>query len=56
VKYLHAVAREVGFTSDDLEERARQSFGVGVDELSRRDISALIEQIQAERVVPGMAS
>jgi hypothetical protein len=56
VKYLHAVAREVGFSSDDLDERSRNSFGVGVDELSRRDISALIEQIQAERVVPGMAS
>jgi len=56
VKYLHAVAREVGMTGEDLEDRSRESFGVAVAELSRRDISALIEQIQAERVVPGMAS
>jgi len=56
VKYLHAVGREVGLTSDDLNERSRQSFGVEVDGLNRRDISALIEQIQSERVVPGMAS
>jgi hypothetical protein len=56
VKYLHAVAREVGMTNDDLEERSQQAFGVTVAELSRRDISSLIEQIQAERVVPGLAS
>jgi hypothetical protein len=56
IKYLHAVAREVGLSSDDLEERSQQSFGVAVADLGRRDISALIEQIQAERVVPGIAS
>jgi hypothetical protein len=56
VKYLHAVAREVGLSSQDLEERALESFGVGLSDLSRRDISAFIEQIQAERQVPSIAS
>jgi hypothetical protein len=56
VKYLHAVAREVGLSSDDLEERANQGFGCSVAELSRRDISTLIEQIQAERPIHGIAS
>jgi hypothetical protein len=56
IKYLHAVAREVGMSAEDLEARAREGFGAGLDELSRRDVSALIEQIQAERQLPGIAS
>lgn len=56
IKYLHAVAREVGLSPEDLEERAIDGFGVPVAELGRRDVSTLIEQIQAERVVPSMAS
>jgi hypothetical protein len=56
VKYLHAVAREVGLSGQDIEDRARESFGCALAELSRRDISALIEQIQAERQLPGIAS
>jgi hypothetical protein len=56
VKYLHAIAREVGLSSDDLEERAQANFGYSVSELSRRDISSLIEQIQAERAIPTLAS
>lgn len=56
IKYLHAVAREVGLTNDGLEERAQQAFGSAVAELSRRDVSQLIEQIQAERPTPSLAS
>lgn len=56
IKYLHAVAREVGLTSEGLEERAQQAFGSSVAELSRRDVSQLIEQIQAERPTPSLAS
>lgn len=56
IKYLHAVAREVGLTGDGLEERSQQSFGCSVAELSRRDVSQLIEQIQAERATPSLAS
>jgi hypothetical protein len=56
VKYLYAVAREVGIANDELEERSQEGFGCTVSELSRRDISALIEQIQAGRPVHSIAS
>lgn len=56
VKYLYAVAREVGLSQDELEERSQDGFGCAVAELSRRDISALIEQIQAGRPVHSIAS
>ncbi len=56
IKYLYAVSREVGLSNDDLEARAQETFGVAVAELGRREVSALIEQIQAERPVPSLAS
>lgn len=56
MKYLHAVAREVGLTNDGIEERAQAAFGCGVAELSRRDVSQLIEQIQAERGTARLAN
>lgn len=56
VKYLYAVAREVGLSNDELEERSQDGFSCTVSELSRRDISALIEQIQAGRPVHSIAS
>jgi hypothetical protein len=56
VKYLHAIAREVGMSSDELEELSQEGFNCAVSELSRRDISALIEQIQAGRPVHSVAS
>ncbi len=56
VKYLYAVAREVGLTNDELDERSVDGFGCTVSELSRRDISALIEQIQAGRPEHSIAS
>ena len=56
IKYLYAVSREVGMSNDDLEHRAQDAFGVAVADLGRREVSALIEQIQAERPVPSLAS
>ncbi|MDQ3548176.1 MAG: hypothetical protein M3439_05075 [Chloroflexota bacterium] len=56
VKYLQALAREAGLASDELEERSQQGFGCSVSELSKVDISALIEQIQAGRPVHSVAS
>ncbi|HEX5163841.1 MAG TPA: hypothetical protein VFV93_00490, partial [Thermomicrobiales bacterium] len=56
VKYLYAVAREVGLSNDELEERSQEGFGCTISELSRRDISTLIEQIQAGRPVHSIAS
>ena len=49
IKYLYAVSREIGLSSEEIEERSQDAFGCAVSELSRRDISALIEQIQAGR-------
>lgn len=56
MKYLRSIAREVGLTSDGIEERAQQTFGSSLSELSRRDMSQLIEQIQAERGAASLAS
>lgn len=55
-KYLHAVAREVGLSNEDIEARSQHAFGCGVAELNRRDISQLIEQIQAERGAASLAN
>ena len=49
IKYLYAVAREAGIGSDELEERCQDAFGCSVGDLSRRDVSAMIEQVQAGR-------
>ena len=49
--YLRAVAREAGLSDEDLEARAQEAFGAQLAELARRDVSALIEQMQAERTV-----
>jgi hypothetical protein len=56
IKYLHAVAREVGLSAEDLEERAQSAFGISLAELGRREVSNLIEQIQSERPMHGLAS
>ncbi len=56
MKYLHAVAREVGLSPDDLETRAQEEFGESLANISRRDVSVLIERIQSERAVSGIAS
>jgi predicted component of type VI protein secretion system len=51
IKYLHAVAREAGISTEDLDARSREQFGEELANLSRREISTLIEQIQSERTV-----
>ncbi len=56
VKYLQALAREAGLSADELEERSQHGFGCSVSELSKVDISALIEQLQAGRPVHSVAS
>lgn len=56
MKYLHAVAREAGLSTEDLDERSVHAFGCSVVELNRRQISQLIEQIQAERGHTGLAN
>ena len=56
IKYLHVVAREVGLSTEDLEQRSQETFGEELSNLGRRDISALIEQIQSERQSQSVAS
>lgn len=49
LKYLQQVAREAGLSDDELERRATDAFGHPVAQLSRRDVSQLIEQIASEK-------
>ena len=56
VKYLHVTAREAGISTEELEERSMRDFGCAVADLSRSDISVLIEQIQSGRQSRSLAS
>lgn len=49
LRFLHVVARETGLTPDELEERCREEYGCSLTEISRRDATRLIEQLQATR-------
>lgn len=44
VKFLHALARERGLTDDDLNAECERLFGAKTSDLSRRDVSILIER------------
>jgi hypothetical protein len=56
LKYVHAVARDAGLSDDELEFRSQEQFKQTLGELSRRDMSTLIEQLQAERQSSDLAS
>jgi hypothetical protein len=56
LRFLQAIAREVGIDDEALREEVAKVSPGGVDELSRRDASALIERLQARRVQTEMAS
>jgi hypothetical protein len=56
LRFLQAIAREVGVDDEALREEVAKVSPGGVDELSRRDASALIERLQARRVQTEMAS
>ncbi|HUG15488.1 MAG TPA: hypothetical protein VMM78_10790 [Thermomicrobiales bacterium] len=56
LKYVHVVAREAGLSQEDLELRAHEQFSQALAELSRSDMSALIEQLQSERQSSDLAS
>lgn len=49
VKFIHAIAREAGLDELELAEWSQELYGMGVDELNRRDASALIEALQRRR-------
>src|SRR5919205_3707311 len=46
IKFLYAIAREVGLSEEELEAESQQSFGQPVESLGRRDASAFIERLQ----------
>jgi hypothetical protein len=56
LRFLQAIAREVGIDDDALNEEVAKVSPGGFDALSRRDASALIERLQARRVQTEMAS
>lgn len=49
VKFIHAIAREAGLDEAELDAWSQELYGQGVDELNRRDASALIEALQRRR-------
>ncbi len=56
IKFLYAIAREVGLSDEELEAESQQSFGHPVESLGRRDASAFIERLQQRRGTLGQAS
>lgn len=49
IKFLFAMAREVGLSDEDLNRESQEMFGHSVAELRRRDASTLIERLQQRR-------
>ncbi len=56
IRYVQAIAHEAGMDDEGLKSEVRQLFGGAVEELSRRDASALIERLQARRQGQELAS
>lgn len=49
VKFIYAIAREAGLDEAELGDWSQELYGMPVDELNRRDASALIEALQRRR-------
>lgn len=49
LRFLHSIASDAGLSEQDLQAEAVESFGHKLQELSRREASALIEQLQQQR-------
>ena len=49
IRYVQVIAREAGIEDAELREEVARFSPSGIDELSRRDASALIERLQARR-------
>ena len=56
IRYLRAIAAEAGIDEEGLREEAARLASVGLDALTRRDASALIERLQARRIGAEIAS
>lgn len=48
-KFIEAIAREIGLTDEELAADAEQAAGRPMNELTRRDASAVIEHLQIRR-------
>lgn len=49
LRFLHSIANDAGLSESELQSEAAESFGHGLQELTRREASALIEQLQQRR-------
>ncbi len=56
IRYVQAIAREAGLDDDGLKTEVDRLFGGSLDDLSRRDASALIERLQSRRQGEELAS
>jgi hypothetical protein len=56
VKFIQALAREVGLSDEQLNDESTRLGGHPVGELGRRDASALIEWLQSRRGAADLAS
>jgi hypothetical protein len=56
IRFVQAIGREAGLTDEQIEDEARKSFGTGLDALSRRDASTMIDKLQARRQDVDIAS
>ena len=56
IRYVQAIAREAGIDDEELKAEVGQLSGGTIEELSRRDASALIERLQSRRQGEELAS
>ncbi|HEX5501522.1 MAG TPA: hypothetical protein VFW96_02795 [Thermomicrobiales bacterium] len=49
LKFIYAIAREAGLDDQELASWSQELYGAEVDQLTRRDASALIEALQRRR-------
>jgi hypothetical protein len=50
VKFIYAIAREIGLSDEELNDRSQELFGRPVESLSRRDASEIIEKLRGGQV------
>ena len=56
LKFIQAIAREAGLDDESLRSEAERLYGTALTDLSRRDASAFIERLQAQRTNSELAS
>lgn len=51
MKYAHVLATEVGLTHDDLQEMSQEQFGKPLDQLTRQELSSILDQLRRMKPV-----